>query len=187
MIQSKGIFRKWSGKWIKIGCAILLSIFVVCCGAQTTKTEPTAPLMTASPVATLDSKVVLREGLTQVLGTDNRNTPRLTEISYSTPEAGDITITWAINDNDLQDSTKITAQKDATNILKVLEDSKARFIYVVLIGTISMPDQHGQVTETQVMSLGFNKSKLDKINWEGFQSSDIYDLADVVDVVEELE
>ena len=50
-----------------------------------------------------------------------------------------------------------------------------------------MPDQHGQVTETQVMSLGFNKSKLDKINWEGFQSSDIYDLADVVDVVEELE
>ena len=100
----------------------MLSIFVVCCGAQTTKTEPATPLMTASPVATLDSKVVLREGLTQVLGTDNRNTPRLTEISYSTPEAGDITITWAIFSDDLQNSTKVTAQKDATNILKVLED-----------------------------------------------------------------
>lgn len=160
----------------------MLSVFVICCGTQTTKAEPTAPLMTASPVATLDSKVVLREGLMQVLGTE-----RLTKISYSKPEAGDITITWAIENNDLRPTTKAAAQIDATAILKVLKDSKSRFIYVVLIGTISMPDPQGQETNIQVINLGFNKSKLDKINWEDFQSSDIFNLADVVDVVAEWE
>ena len=78
-----------------------------------------------------------------------------------------------------QNSTKVDAQIDATNILKVLENSKTRFTYVILLGTFSMPDKYGNAVETQVMSLGFNQSKLDKINWEDFQSSDIYDLADV--------
>lgn len=165
-----------------IGFIILFSAFVICCGAQNTQTEPITRLMTASPVATVDTKVALREGLMQALGTE-----RLTEISYSKPEAGDITIIWAIKNNDLRPTTKAAAQRDVTHILKTLADSKTRFIYVVLIGTIAMPDQHGQVTEIQVINLGFNKSKLDKIHWEDFQPSDIFNLADVVDVIEEWE
>ena len=188
-IQSKDVFSKLSIKSTRIGCVVLLSILVVCCRTQTTKTGPTVtatvttpiPLITKSPAATLDPKVILREGIIQVLGTDNRKLPRLTKISYSDPEAGDITITWAINDTVFQDSRKADAQIDATNILKVLENSKTRFIYVVLIGTFSIQDMYGNAAETRAMSLGFNKSKLDKINWEDFQPSDIYDLADVVD------
>jgi hypothetical protein len=194
-IRSKDIFSKLSGKSTKIGCAVLLSILVVGCGKQTTKTGPAVtaavitpiPLITPSPAATLDPKVALRESIIQVLGTDNRNLPRLIKISYSDPEAGDITITWAINDNVFQNSSKVDAQIDATNILKVLENSKTRFIYVILIGTFSMQDRYGNAAETQTMSLGFNKSKLDKINWEDFQSSDIYDLADVADIADEWE
>ncbi len=188
-VQSKDIFGKLSGKSTKVGCVVLLSILMVCCDTQTTKTGPPViatvitpiPFMTTSPVATLDPKVALRESINQVLGTDNRNLPRLTKISYSDPEAGDITITWAINDNVFQNSTKVDAQIDATNILKVLENRKTRFIYVVLIGTISMQDKDGNATEIQAINLGFNKSKLDTINWGDFQSSDVYDLADVVD------
>jgi hypothetical protein len=73
--------------------------------------------MTASPAATLDPKIALRESLHQVLGTDSRKLPRLTKISYSDPEAGDITITWAINEAVFQNSTKLDAQIDATYIL----------------------------------------------------------------------
>lgn len=185
--QSKDIFSKLPGKAMKMGCAVLLSVLMVGCGAQTTKigTIVTAtiitpiPLSTTSPAATLDPKVALRESINQVLGTDRENLPRLTKISYSDPEAGDITITWTINDNALH------AQIDATNILKVLENNKTRFIYVILIGTVPMQDKHGNTAEMQALSLGFNKSRLNQINWEDFQSSDIYDLADVVDVMDE--
>lgn len=164
-----------STRRMKVGCTVLLFMFLVCC--QRASEEPR---LTAIPVATIDSKVILREGLIQALGTE-----RLTKISYSKPEAGDITITWAIENNDLRPTTKAAAQSDATTILKILKDSKSRFIYVVLIGTISMPDPQGQITETQVLSLGFNKSKLDKVAWEDFQPSDIFNLADVVSVIEE--
>lgn len=158
----------------------LLSILLVSCGAQTTETSP---IPTAA--ATLDPKNVLYENINQVLGTDDRQLPRLTKISYSAPEAGDITITWAINDDVLQNSTEVNAQIDAVNILKALKNNKTRFIYVILIGTISMQDKSGNVVEIQAMSLGFNKSKLDKIHWEDFQPSDIYDIADVVEIAEE--
>jgi hypothetical protein len=149
-------------------------MFLVCCQGASEESR-----LMAAPVATLDEKVVLRESLLQALGTD-----RLTKISYSKPEAGDITITWTIKNNDLHPSTKAAAQIDATTILKVLKDSKTRFIYVVLIGTISMPDQKGQETNIQVINLGFNKSKLDRVDWEDFQFSDIYDLADVADIAD---
>ena len=188
-IRSKDIFSKLSSKSAKIGCAVLLSILVVCCGTQSTRTGLIATataLLTTSPAVTLDPKIVLREGIDQVLGIDNRNLPRLTKFTYSFPESGDITITWTLNDNALQNSTKADAQMDATNILKVLESSKTRYIYVILIGTISMQDAYGNTAEIQALSLGFNKSKLDKVIWEDFQPSDVYDLADVAEIVDEL-
>jgi hypothetical protein len=188
-IRARDVFSKLSGKSMKMGCAVLLSILVAGCGTQITKTVPTVtvtaitpiPVITISSAATVDPKVALHESINQVLGTDAGNLPRLTKISHSVPEAGDITITWAINDDVSQNSTKVNAQIDATNILKVLENSKTRFIYVILIGTVSTQDEYGDATETQAISLGFNKSRLDRINWEDFQPSDIYDLADVVD------
>jgi hypothetical protein len=192
-IQSKVIFNKVSGKLTRIRCAVFLSILATGCGTQPTSLIPTAtaalltptPLITTASAATPDPKVVLYESITQVLGPDNRNLPRLTKISYSDPEAGDITITWAIDDNIFQNSTKIDAQIDATNILKALEKNETRFIYVILIGTFSTQNEHGHASETQAMSLGFNKSRLDRINWGSFQPSDIYDLADVVEVADE--
>ena len=164
----------------KAGCAVLLSILLVSCGAQTEKTK----LIPTATATMLDEKAVLRESMLQVLGTDHENVPRLKKISYSDPEAGDITIIWAIKDNGSQTSTKANAQKDAVNILKVLEINKTRFIYVILIGTFTTQGADGNVAEIQAMSLGFNKSKLDKVDWEVFQFSDIYDLADVADVAD---
>ncbi|MBL8079557.1 MAG: hypothetical protein JNM55_16445 [Anaerolineales bacterium] len=185
--QSKKIFSELSGKSMKMGSGVLLSILLVCCARQTAKTEPSTPIafISPSPAVTLDPKVALRESMIQVLGTDHEGAPRLTKISYSDPEAGDITITWAINDDGSQYSRKTGAQIDAVNILKVLEKNKTRFIYVILVGTFSTQDGYGGTTETQVMSLGFNKSKLDRINWEEFQPSDVYDLADIADLADE--
>jgi hypothetical protein len=172
---------------MKMGSTILLSILLAGCGAQTGTAIVTTPIpkVPTSPTATLDSKIALHESIIQVLGPGNREIPRLTKISYSTPEAGDITITWTINENGSPVSRKAAAQTDATNILKVLEQNKTRFIYVILIGTFSIQDEHGNTAETQAINLGFNKSKLDKVNWEDFQPSDVYDLADVADVMDD--
>ena len=178
---------------MKTRYAILLSILLVYCGAQITKAAHTSavaaitpiPWSATSPAATLDPKVVLRESIIQALGTNNEELPRLTKIAYSKPEAGDITITWAINNNVSQNSTKVNAQIDATNILKALENNKTRFVYVILVGTFPTQDQYGNTAEVQAISLGFNKSKLDKVDWEDFQPSDVYELADVADIADE--
>ena len=168
---------------------ILFSILLVCCGTQPPKTRPTVtppiPLMTVSPAAPIDPKIALRENIMQVLGTVDGRLPRLTKISYSVPETGDITITWAINGNMSRASRKAAAQLDATNILKALENNKTRFVYVILVGTFPTQDQYGNTAEVQAISLGFNKSKLDKVDWEDFQPSDIYELADVADIADE--
>ena len=163
----------------KAGCAVLLSIFLVCCGRDMEE-----PRLTASPAATLDEKAVLRESMLQVLGTDHENAPRLKKILYSKPEAGDITILWAIKDAGSQTSTKAGAQMDAVHILNVLENNKTRFIYVILIGTHTTQDADGNTAEIQAMSLGFNKSKLDRVNWEVFKFSNIYALADVAEIAD---
>lgn len=186
LIQSQDISHKPTVKLTQIACTLLLSILLACCEIQPAKTVTTpTSLRPTSPAATLDSKVVLEDNLNQVLGKDQNNFLRLTKISYSDPEAGDITITWAIHDNADPDLAKINAQRDAATILQALETSKTRFIYVILIGTVSRQDQQGKPVDMPALRLDFNKSKLDKVNWEAFQPEDIVDLADIAEVAEE--
>ncbi|MBL8050369.1 MAG: hypothetical protein JNM46_04030 [Anaerolineales bacterium] len=174
---------KLLNKSTKIRFVILLSTLVIYYITQTTNTK--TPSITLSPTPTPDEKIALYESINHVLGTDNKNIPRLTKISYSYPERGDITITWAINQHVFQNSRKTNVQMDAVNILKVLENHKTRFVYVILIGTFSTQDPLANLTEIQAINLGFNKSKLDKINWADFHSSNIYDLADVAKITDE--
>ena len=166
----------------KIFFTILLSIFVICCGAQTTKTENT-PSQTQS--AHTDEKTILQEGLSQILGVDRKNTPRLTKIAYSTPENGDITITWSLQRYSTPALTESNAQIDAVNILKTLKKNKTRYIYVILIGMFPPSIANNNSTEQEVLNLGFNKSRLDKVNLEEFPSSDVFNLADVAFIADD--
>lgn len=167
----------------KIFCTILLSIFVICCGAQkTTKTENT-PSQTQS--AHTDEKTILQEDLAQILGVDRKNTPRLTKIAYSTPENGDITITWSLQRYSTPALTESNAQIDAVNILKTLKKNKTRYIYVILIGMFPPSIANNNSSEQEVLNLGFNKSRLDKVNWEEFPSSDAFNLADVAFIADD--
>jgi hypothetical protein len=187
---NKNTSGKFSGKATKTGCVILLSFVMVCCRfsptpSPTAKIEPALattitlmPVIVPSLTATLEPKVALRENIIQALGSGNRNLSRLIKISYSDPEQGDITITWAINNNLSHDSIKSGMQNDVINILKAIDHSKFAYIFVVLSGSYSMYDQNGNMAEMQVVNFGFNKSAIDKISWENFQSSDIYNLAD---------
>lgn len=158
---------------MNIRFVILSSILLASCTTQITKT---------AVITTQDEKSILHESLIQVLGTSNRNISRLTQILYSYPERGDITITWTINNNISQNQRIANAQVDATNILKVLQRHKTRFVYVILIGTFSMQDPQGTISEQQVIDLGFNKSKLEKVNWQIFEPTEIYNLADVAHI-----
>ena len=166
----------------KLFCTILLSIIVICCGAQTTKTE-IIPLSTQLTLT--DEKTVLQEDLIQTLGVDSKNTPRLTKIAYSTPENGDITITWSLQRYSTPALTESNAQIDAVNILKTLKKNKTRYIYVILIGMFPPSIANNNSTEQEVLNLGFNKSRLDKVNWEEFPSSDVFNLADVAFIADD--
>jgi len=159
----------------------LIYILMPSCGA---KIEPTA-INVVSPTEAFDEKIALQESLIQALGDGNRDVSRLTKISYNYPERADITIIWTINYHAIQSSRIVNAQIDATNILKILEEHKTRFVYVILIGTFPIPDESGSNFEIEVIDLGFNKSKLEKVDWEAFQPSDIYKLADVAVIADE--
>lgn len=170
--------KEFFSKLLKVGCAILFSLLMIGWGTQGTKTEPNPPLGTTSR-AILDEKALLIENINQVLETDSPNAERLTKIEYGVPEKGDITITWSIEDIGDQKSTKVDAQNDAVNILKVLEQNKTRFVYVILSGTFSIQDEHGNTIEIEAMRLDFNKSTLDNIHWDDHQPTEIYGLADL--------
>lgn len=157
---------------------VLLAILITSCGTQIKKAN-------ISPTPTLDEKIILQESLNQLLGFDNQNVPRLIKIGYDVPERADITITWGLNDYESQASRKVHAQIDATNILQVLEANKTRFVYVILIGIFSTQDEYGNITKIEAINLGFNKSKLDQVNWQEFQYSNIYDLADLAYIADE--
>ncbi|MFN8435486.1 MAG: hypothetical protein U0V18_15785 [Anaerolineales bacterium] len=166
----------------KLFCTIFLSIFVICCGAQTTKTEIIPP-STQSPLT--DEKTVLQEDLIQILGVDSKNMPRLTKIAYSTPENGDITIKWSLQKYSTPALTEDNAKIDTVNILKTLKKNKTRFIYVILIGTFPPSTEADSSIEREILNLGFNKSRLDKVNWDEFPSSEIFKFSDVAVIADD--
>jgi hypothetical protein len=137
------------------------------------------PSLTPTPINTLEPKAALRASIEQVLGSGNRDKPRLTEITYDEPEVGDLSIVWAINDNLTEGLVKIGAKSDATDILRIVAQSGIAFTYVTLSGTFTLVDKFGNVTEENVVTLTFKKETVNKINWVNFLSDNIYDIADM--------
>jgi len=136
------------------------------------------PSVTALPSATLEPKAALQLEITQVLGTSNRNSQRLTDIKYSEFVAGDITVYWTINDNLTKDLIIFGAKKDAKDILKTIHFSGVDFTYATLIGTFAFQDAYGNAAENEALNLTFSKPTVDKINWDNFITDNIILIAD---------
>ncbi|HMV29703.1 MAG TPA: hypothetical protein PKE23_09980, partial [Anaerolineales bacterium] len=92
---------------------------------------------------------------------------------------------WSLQKYSTPALTEDNAKIDTVNILKTLKKNKTRFIYVILIGTFPPSTEADSSIEREILNLGFNKSRLDKVNWDEFPSSEIFKFSDVAVIADD--
>lgn len=181
----------------RLTIAVVVSFICVCCviaysisSSDTTpttsavqptnavETEVAQSTSTPLPTAILDPKEALRFEITKVLGEGNRGVPKITAINFDDPETGAIFINWALDDNLTMEFIGSGARSDATEIVRALHNSGIDYTYVILSGSFSLVDEFGNKNEANVFNLTFNKSTIEKINWENFLTDNIDNIAD---------
>ncbi len=143
-------------------------------------TEAPLPTNTAVPTEVVEPAEALYFAIEENLGSSNRDIPRLEPLEITNNESMDgaiITIRWTINDNLTDDLIVYGAQKDASNILRLVDESEIRFQRVVLRGTFPLVDVYGNVEEVEVVRLFFEPSAYEQINWDNFLFENIYRVA----------
>lgn len=133
---------------------------------------------TAMPTMIVDPRVAFEAAVRDALGTGNRNIPRLTEMKFDEFAAGEISLVWAINQGWDQDGIKRGAKRDAAAILHALALSGLSYSDIIMTGSYAMGDAFGNVTERNVITLTFDRSTVDKIDWDGFETDNVYQIAD---------
>lgn len=141
-------------------------------------TPANTPTNTPLPTATIDPQAAVKSQIVTILGTGNRDVPRIAAIEFDYGEPGAIFINWAIDDSFSIDWMNSAARRDATEMLKAIHNSGIDYIYVILSGSFSMVDKYGNTSEDNVFNLTFNKDTVEKINWDNFRSDNIDNIAD---------
>lgn len=147
---------------------------------ETPKTDE--PSIDETPAETLEPHAAFEMAVEKELGKGNREVSRIAELEFDKPNEGAIFVKWAINDNLTENLIKYGAKMDAVRILKALADSQIDYTYITLSGTFSLVDQFGNSEEKNVVYLVFNKSTVDRINWDNFLTDNIYKIADQANI-----
>ena len=133
------------------------------------------PLPTYTPKPTLSSQEILQSDIISALGKANRNVPRLASVKV---DQGAITVQWAINDNLFSDMISKSGKEDVVKILQAIVNSGQPYEMVHVVGTFSMKDAYGNVSEEPVVHATYSKTTIEKINWTGFDPDNVYQIAD---------
>ena len=145
-----------------------------------TPTEYSSPLPPTVPLDPIDE---LRARIIASLGDGNRDIPRLTMFDWSETDKS-LIIQWTINDNLTSNFIMVGIQTDITDMLKIISQSGLLpdYQFVTFVGTFSLRDSFGNVSEERVVTASYNKSTVDKINWPNFLYSDIFTIADLQNI-----
>lgn len=146
-------------------------------------TSTFAPTQTPLPSATATQPITPEQAFEQtlidVLGTSNRDVPRLTGILWS-PTDGDLMLQWTINDNFGENLILRGAMLDVVNMLKQISQNPSPYPYqtITFDGSFLLVDQFGNSTEERVILASYTAETIQKINWEGFLTDNIFIVAD---------
>ena len=136
-------------------------------------TTPPAPETTRSPQQTISDAVK------QALGESDRDVKRV-QVIKMVKEAfwcggpGCVEVEWALNDR----GWKNNAKRDLVDILKAVHQSGVPYDAIYATGTFSMIDIYGNVSEGPMVIARFKRSTVEKINWDRFQSDDVFRIMD---------
>lgn len=156
----------------------------------TATTEPTAtaeptdtPVPSDTPVPTLQDPVErLLFNIQDVLGNSNRDVERISEYWYD-PEQGLVCVMFAINDNLTSNLRRYGARADVLDILEQVALSGLDYSGVDVLGTFSLVDEYGNVSESVVVSLYYSRETVERINFENMLADNVYAIADNVAMI----
>lgn len=143
----------------------------------------TPPLPTAIPTQPRTPIDELKFQIEQALGDGNRDISRLTEFNWSETDQS-LIIVFAINDNFTSDLIMVGMQTDVTDMLKVISEGGflPEYQFVTFVGTFPLRDNFGNVSEERVLTVSYNKTTVNKINWQNFLYTDVFDIADAFNI-----
>ena len=169
------------------GCAVVILILVIIGAISSIMKDSThSPSSSKTPSSsTYNASDRTRPGTTErieklalkYLSSSNREEARL----YKIKETGDaIQIGFTINDNLTDGMIKTGTQSDVMKILKAVKASQYNYSKVTVIGTFPLVDKFGNSEEETVLQVSYSPATVNKINWDGFQYSNVFDIADSV-------
>jgi hypothetical protein len=140
-------------------------------------TEPTiAP--TTEPTVTVPPDVALRATIDAALGESNRDLGQKLNLLDIRPEEGSISVGWAADDNFSTDLIVGGMKLDTVDVLKAIDASAVPYEWIFIGSTFAMQDQFGNPDEMEVLTLAYKKETVDRINWENFSFTNVFDIAD---------
>jgi hypothetical protein len=138
--------------------------------------EPTnQPVATESPA---DPETALRTALDTALGESNRDLGQKLNLFDIRSEEGSISVGWAANDNFSTNLIVGGMKLDTVEVLKAIDASSIPYEWIFIGSTFAMQDQFGNVDEMEVLTLAYKKETVDRINWDNFSFSNVFDVAD---------
>ena len=140
-----------------------------------------APATTAKPTTTakpVPSETILRNAVAEPLGESNRDVRRLPQ--FEAKEGEYTVLTWRINESLTEGLTKDSAHHDGVEILRAIKGvpEHDRYKGVALKGTYPLVDKYGNSKEQIVIRANYDRSTLEKINFDGIDFKTIFDIAD---------
>ncbi len=169
---------------------LIIFLFVSLACSSSTPTQVPAINQAANPVpteiptnppppsSTLDPLAELKQLVADALGTSNRDAQRLSDFSFD-PSTSEISVTFAANDNLTENMIKRGIQMDIVEILKTIYQSKTSIPYnsIFIMATFPLVDTYGNTNETNVVLATYDRSNLDKVNWDNFLTDNAYVIA----------
>ena len=85
---------------------------------------------------------------------------------------------FPISDNFSKGMIASGAKRDTLDILKAVRESGIKYKRVFVQGKFPMQDAYGNSSNSMILNAGYDKATVDKINFDGINSDNIWDLKD---------
>lgn len=141
-------------------------------------TPPTPRSLTNTPQPA-SHEAALRQTIDETLGESNRDLGRKLNLFDIREDEGSISVGWAADDNLSNDLIVTGMQLDTVEILRAIDQSGIPYHWIFIGSTFAMQDQFGNAGEIEVLTLSYPKTTIDRINWDNFSFSDVFDIANV--------
>ena len=121
----------------------------------------------------------LQDECNNALGKSYRTEKRVSDVQVV---GNTIKLHLYIQSNMTEHLMKFGAREDIAGILKAVQKSGVPYGAVTVTASYPIADKFGNSSEQNVVRATYNHATVDRINWEGFLSENVYDIADDVQI-----